>query len=143
MTDRSTNPLILYDGVCALCNGLVRFVLKRDRGDRFRFASLQSEPAREILSRYGVNSDVLDTFYLVLDNGQPGEQILSRSQATMRVLAELRGLPGVFATLMRIVPRFLRDFFYNLVARSRYRVFGKYDVCPLPAPGDRHKFLDP
>ena len=142
MTDHSTNPIILYDGVCALCNGIVRFVLKRDRADWFRFASLQSNLAREILSRHGLNPDDLDTFYLVLENGQPGEQILSRSDAAMRVLAELKGWPGVVAALMKIVPRFLRDLVYNLVARSRYRVFGKYDVCPLPAPGDRHKFLD-
>ena len=142
MTDHSTNPIILYDGVCALCNGLVRFVLKRDRADWFRFASLQSNLAREILSRHGLNPDDLDTFYLVLENGQPGEQILSRSDAAMRVLAELKGWPSVVAALMKIVPRFLRDFVYKLVARSRYRLFGKYDVCPLPAPGDRHKFLD-
>lgn len=142
MTDHSTNPIILYDGVCALCNGLVRFVLKGDRADRFRFASLQSQLAHEILSRHGLNPDALDTFYVVLENGQPGERVLSRSDATMGVLSQLNGWPEGVAAVMKMVPRFLRDFVYNLVARSRYRVFGKYDVCPLPAPGDRHKFLD-
>ncbi len=136
------NPILLYDGVCGLCNRFVQFVLKRDRNDRFRFAALQSDFARTILERHGVDAVDLDTVYLVTSYQRPEESLSNRSDAAVAVLSELGGFWKLVAGILCIVPRPIRNWGYNLVARNRYRMFGKYDVCPLPDPRDRHKFLD-
>jgi predicted DCC family thiol-disulfide oxidoreductase YuxK len=136
-----SNPILLYDGICGLCNRLVQFVLQGDREDRFRFAALQSEFAREILARHGANPGALDTFYLVLDRGLPSERLAARSDAAAVMLQELGGFWSGLGAALRIFPRWLRDWGYNQVARRRYRLFGKYDACPLPAEKDRSKFL--
>jgi predicted DCC family thiol-disulfide oxidoreductase YuxK len=138
----SANPILLYDGICGLCNRFVQFILKRDRNDRFRFAALQSDFAIEILARHGVNAADLDTVYLVSAYGQANESLLNRSAAAAATLAELGGIWSVASRFIRLTPQPLRDWGYNFVARNRYQVFGKYDFCPLPDPKDRHKFLD-
>jgi len=135
------NPIILYDGVCGLCNRFVQFVLKRDSKDQFRFAALQSNFARAILERHGLNPDLLDTVYLVLDYGQPSERLLSRNDAATAVLKELGGLQRFWGALLDLLPKRFRDWRYSLVARNRYRFFGKHETCPLPNEKDRHKFL--
>jgi predicted DCC family thiol-disulfide oxidoreductase YuxK len=134
-------PVILYDGVCGLCNRLNRFVLARDPTGRFRFAALQSTLAGEILARHGRDPRDLDTLYLVLGHGRPGERLLERSDAVLWILRELGGAWRA-AGLLRAVPRRLRDLGYDLVARTRYRLFGRYDACPLPDPRHRARFLD-
>jgi predicted DCC family thiol-disulfide oxidoreductase YuxK len=134
-------PLILYDGVCGLCNRLNRFVLARDPAGRFRFAALQSPLAGAILRRHGRDPRRLDTVYLVLHHGQPEERLLEKSDAVLRIVGELGGgwrLGGAF----RAVPRAIRDLGYGLVARTRYRLFGRYDACPPPDPRHRGRFLD-
>jgi predicted DCC family thiol-disulfide oxidoreductase YuxK len=136
-----SNAIILYDGVCGLCNRFVRFVLKRDRKDHFRFAALQSHFAREVLQRHHVDPNALDTVYLVLDNDQPTESLLARNDAVASVLHELGGFWRLWAKLLNFVPRSVRDWQYNLIARNRYRFFDKYVSCPLPDSEDRHKFL--
>jgi predicted DCC family thiol-disulfide oxidoreductase YuxK len=142
MTSVPANPILLYDGVCGLCNRLNQFVLRRDRHDRFRFASLQSPFAAKVLGRHGVSPDPLDTVYVVLDLEQPGEHLLARSDAILYVLGNLGWLWRVAASLGRALPRGLRDRLYDFVARRRYSVFGKLDACPLPRPGQAQKFLD-
>lgn len=142
MVDGGDRLLLLYDGVCALCNGLVRFVVARDRGDRFRFASLQSDLAHTLLRRHGKDPDDLATLYVVLGAGEAGERLLERSTAVLRALEEL-GPAWRALSHLTIVPRPLRDAVYALVARTRYRVFGKHESCPLPLPSARGKFLDP
>ncbi len=137
-----SSPIILYDGVCGLCNRFVRFVLKRDRRDCFRFAALQSHFAREVLQRHDVDPNLLDTVYLVLDCDRPTERLLSRNDAVSTVLKELGSFSWLWAKLLNFLPRRVRYWQYNLVARNRYRFFGKYDSCPLPDSKDRHKFLD-
>ena len=132
--------LVLYDGVCALCNGTVSFLLKRDRKDEFRFAPLQSNLGREIVRRDGGDPDDLDTIYLVLNFGEDDERILKRSRAVLAAVNELGGGWKAVGAL-RVIPRFLSDLGYRLVANLRYRLFGKYDACPVPAPEHRHKFL--
>lgn len=132
---------MLYDGVCGLCNRLVQFILKRDVNGRFRFASLQSEFAETLLKRHGADSRDLDTFYVVIDYGQPGEHVLMRSDAILHVVKTLGGV-WALAGVGRILPRGLRDGMYKLVARNRYRVFGKHESCMLPEPQHRAKFLD-
>ena len=136
------HPIILYDGVCGLCNRFVQFVLKHDHQDRFRFAALQSSFARTVLRRHGLNPDRLDTVHVVFDYGQTSEHLLSRNAAATAVLAELGGLWRFWARLLDWLPKSFRDWRYNLVAGNRYRFFGKRDFCWLPDPKDLHKFLD-
>jgi predicted DCC family thiol-disulfide oxidoreductase YuxK len=132
---------VLYDGVCGLCNRLTQFLLKRDKHDRFRFASLQSDFAADLLARHGANSKDLDTVYVVVESGQGGEQLLARSDAIIFLLAQLDGIWKV-APAGKVLPRVLRDALYRLVARNRYRIFGKHESCMLPEPGHRHKFIE-
>jgi predicted DCC family thiol-disulfide oxidoreductase YuxK len=137
-----SKPIILYDGVCGLCNRLVQFLLKHDKQARLRFASLQSEFAERVLTRHGIDAKDLDTVQVVVNYERPEERVLGRSDAILRASAEL-GMPwNVLAGISRIVPRALRDVIYRFVARNRYRVFGKYETCMLPDPNQRHRFLD-
>lgn len=116
-------------------------MLARDPAGRFRFAALQSALAREILARHGRDPLDLDTLYLVLGHGRPDERLLGKSDAALRILRELGGVWRI-AALLRVLPRWMRDPGYDLVARTRYRLFGRYDTCPLPDPRHRARFLD-
>lgn len=135
-----SSQVVLYDGDCGLCARVVQFVLPRDRHDRFRFAALQSEFARAILIRHGMNTDDYDTFVLVEGPGTPGERLYLRSDAGLRVLAGLGG-PWSLAAALRIVPRFIRDAVYDLVARNRIEMFGRADQCMVPVGSARAKFI--
>ena len=147
MRERSSNPIVLYDGVCGLCNRAVRFLLKRDRHDRLRFASLQSDFAATLLKRHGLDHKDLDTVYVVLNHdltkeAQPDERLLPRSDAVIFVLKSLGGIWKVLGLFVQLLPRFLRDWGYRVVARNRYRVFGRFETCMLPSARDRSKFID-
>ena len=132
--------VLLYDGVCALCNGLVRFVLKRDRRDVYRFAPLQSAIAAEILERHGRDPTQLNTMYLIHNYGTPREKLSSRGRGALRVL---RGLGGRWRAciVLEVLPSFVLNLGYHIVARSRYRLFGRLETCPVPPPEHRAKFL--
>src|SRR5437588_2145607 len=136
------SKILLYDGVCGFCNRIVRFVLKWDKKDRFRFASLQSAFGRELLVKHGKNPDDLNTMYVVLDYQQPGELLIARGRAAVMALNELGSVWKVFGTVLSILPNFLLNFGYNLIANNRYRLFGKFDSCPLPSPQQRQKFIE-
>ena len=136
------NPIILYDGVCGLCNHLVQFLLKHDREGRLRFASLQSDFAAKVLGRHGIDPTDLDTVHVIVNYDQPDERVLQRSNAILRAGRELGGFWGASSSIARVVPRPLRDVVYKLVATNRYRMFGKFDTCMLPDPGQRSRFLD-
>jgi predicted DCC family thiol-disulfide oxidoreductase YuxK len=142
MSGRGSNPIVLYDGVCGLCNRLVQFVLKNDRNDVFRFASLQSKFAEQILVRHRLRSESLETVYVVLDYGLAEERVLSRLNAVVYVLQQLGGSLTYVSALLRVLPAPVQNFLYGLVARNRYRVFGRYETCPLPDGDTRSKFLD-
>jgi predicted DCC family thiol-disulfide oxidoreductase YuxK len=142
MSGRGSNPIVLYDGVCGLCNRLVQFVLKNDRNDVFRFASLQSKLAEQILVRHRLPSESLETVYVVLDYGFAKERLLSRLQAVVYVLQQLGGPLAYVSAILRVLPAPVQNFLYRLVARNRYRVFGRYETCPLPDGDTRSKFLD-
>jgi predicted DCC family thiol-disulfide oxidoreductase YuxK len=135
-------PIILYDGVCALCHRLVRFVLARDAAGRFRFAALQSPLAGEILTRHGRDPRDLDTLYLVLGRGGGDERLLRKSDAALWILRHLGG-PWRATAALGLLPSGLRDRGYDWLSRSRYRLFGRYDACALPDPRHRARFLDP
>ena len=141
MPETASNSILLYDGICGLCNRLTQFLLKRDKDDRLRFASLQSEFATGLLRRNGIDSADLDTVYVVVDYGRPSETLLSRSDAILHVVRQLGGIWGI-SRLGKAVPKWLRDKLYDVVAGNRYRVFGKYESCLMPEARFRHKFLD-
>jgi predicted DCC family thiol-disulfide oxidoreductase YuxK len=136
------HPILLYDGVCGFCNRFVKFILRRDRNAIFRFASLQSAVAARILARHGINPTDLDTVYVVIKHERPDESLLSRSDAVAFVLKQLGSLWRPTASLLQLLPKFLRDPAYNAVARNRYRIFGRTDVCYLPSDKDQNRFLD-
>lgn len=141
MREGEATAVILYDGVCGLCSRGVRFVLKRDRESVFRFASLQSSAGREILARHGIAPDALDTFYVVRDFELAGERVLSKSSAAIYTAERLGGVWKA-ATMLRVLPPRVRDLVYDMIARHRYRLFGRYDTCPLPEARYRDRFID-
>ena len=125
------NPILLYDGVCGLCNRLVQFILRSDRKAVFRFAALQSSLAAGILARHNANAADLDTVYVVLNHNQPNEALLARSDAVIFILKQLGGLWPVASLKLRFMPRWLRDWGYDVVARNRFEIFGRYDALSL------------
>jgi predicted DCC family thiol-disulfide oxidoreductase YuxK len=133
--------LVLYDGVCGLCNRLNQFTLKRDSGDRFRFAALQSPIAGELLQRYGRDASDLNTVYVIVNYGAPDVRLLSKGRAVLFVLRAL-GRIWSLARIFELLPSRFVDRLYDLVARRRYRWFGRFDACVVPQPRDRSKFLD-
>lgn len=129
MTDER---IVLFDGVCNLCNGFVQFVLKRDPRGRFRFASLQSDSARQLLGPDGPRETIV-----LLEAGK----MYVRSAAALRIARGLR-FPWPLLVIFAVIPRPLRDRLYDWVARNRYRWFGKRDACMLPTPQMRGRFLE-
>jgi len=136
-----TNPIVLYDGVCGLCNRLVQFLLKRDKTDQLRYAALQSDFAVKVLNRHGLNPKDFDTVHVVLNYEQPDERVLARSDAILEVVKRLGGI-WKLTSIGKIIPKPMRDLLYNFVATNRYRVFEKFETCMLPEPRHRAKFLD-
>jgi predicted DCC family thiol-disulfide oxidoreductase YuxK len=137
----SNRTIVLYDGVCGLCNRAVQFLLKRDRHDRFRFASLQSDFAANVLQRHGIDHTQLDTVYAVVNHGETNEKLLAKGDAFLFFAKVLGGVSSV-ARLGSVIPRPIRNWLYDFVAANRYRVFGKAESCMLPDPASRHKFLE-
>lgn len=129
------HPIIFYDGVCGLCDGLVQFVMRRDRAGIFRFAPLQGAIAAQILPAHGKNPGDLESLYVLA-----GGRVRERADAVLHVL-RLLGLPCSALSVIGLLPRPVLDLGYRLVARYRYRLFGRYEACPLPDPQLRDRFL--
>ena len=125
----------MFDGVCNLCNRFVQFVIVRDPGARFRFAALESPAAQRLLGSHET-ADALPDSILLVENGR----VLTRSSAALRILRGLR-FPWPLAFAFIVVPRPLRDWLYDLVARHRYRWFGRSDACMIPSPELRARFV--
>lgn len=134
------HPILFYDGVCGFCDRAVQFVLRHDTAGRFRFAALQSDFAARTLARHGRDPRDLDTMYLLLDEGTPGEQLVARSDAVLAVARELGGAAKLLG-LFGLLPRALRDRAYAFIVRHRYDWFGRYDQCRLPPPLVRERFI--
>jgi len=132
----SGGPILFYDGVCGLCDRLVQFVLRRDRRARFRFAALQSDVATQTLGHFGKNPDDLDTVYVLTDDGR----LLSKARAIFFALAQL-GFPWSLVAIFGVLPTVVVDWFYDRVAKNRYRLWGKRDSCRLPSADERARFL--
>jgi predicted DCC family thiol-disulfide oxidoreductase YuxK len=132
--------VVLFDGVCVLCDSSMRWLLGADRKGRLSFAPLQGETAREILARHTEVTGDLSTVVYVRDFGSPNERVYTRSEAALSILQDLGGAYRILA-LLRILPRALRDVLYDWVAAHRYRWFGKLDACRLPRKGEEQRFL--
>jgi len=133
--------LVLYDGVCGLCDRFVQFLLRIDRRDSLRFAALQGPIGTRILQEAGRTTTALSTVIVVVDHGTKAQRLLDRSDAGLFAIASAGGVYRAISAL-RVVPRFIRDAAYDLVARFRYRLFGRFDACPIPDERTRAKFLD-
>ena len=133
--------VVLFDGVCAVCNRGVRFLLARDRKDRFRYAPLQSGFAAMLAARHGHEARDLNTLYVIADYGTPSESLYTKSEGILHLLGEMGG-GWHLASLLRVLPKTLRDWAYDSLVRNRYRWFGKYESCRIPTAGERAKFID-
>ena len=134
--------LLFYDGVCGLCNRLVQFLLTRDRRARIRFAPLQGELARRELPPRGHDPAELDSLFVIADWQSLAPRLLVRSRAVLHAVGELGPGWRTLAAIARIVPRGISDAVYAAIARRRYRIFGRFDACPLPRPEWRDRFLE-
>ena len=132
----SSNPIILFDGVCNLCNGTVQFILKRDKKKQFRFASLQGNFGQDILYKFGLPAGNPNSFILL-----EGEKIYTHSTGALRVFRHLGGIWKLLYAFI-IVPRFIRDGVYNFIAANRYKWFGKKESCYIPSPALKNRFLE-
>jgi predicted DCC family thiol-disulfide oxidoreductase YuxK len=129
-------PVLLFDGVCNLCNAGVAFIVRRDPRGRFRFAPLQSEVARRLLQAAGVDADDVPDSMIVVEEGR----VYDRSAAALRIARALRW-PWPALSALWLVPRPVRDWLYRLIARNRYRWFGRRDQCMTPTPELEARFL--
>ena len=128
--------VILFDGVCNLCNGFVQFIIKHDKKNKFMFGSLQSDAAKQLLEPFQFPVDELKTIILLENN-----KIYMRSRAVLRIASQLHGAWKLTAVFY-IFPSFISDAVYNLIAKYRYKLFGKKDSCMIPTPELKSKFID-
>ena len=127
--------IVLFDGVCNLCNGAVLFIIKRDKKDRFRFAALESDLGKELLARHNIDPSKIDSIVLI-----SGDSAFAKAGAALRIAKYLTGLWPLLYSLV-IIPKFIADAVYDFIARNRYKWFGKKDSCMIPTPELKSKFL--
>ncbi len=132
----TTNPIILFDGVCNFCNGMVLFIIKQDKQKVFRFAALQSEAGQRLLETYQLPRNDFDSF-LLIENGK----VYRSSTAGLRLYNKLPWY-WMWMQVFWIVPKIFRDAVYDFIARNRYKWFGKKETCMIPTPDVRSRFLD-
>lgn len=137
----ANNPVLLYDGVCGFCNKSVQMILDHDKRKEMRFAALQSDYGQQVISRHPELEKIDSVVFVEPESDAQQERVFIRSNAALRVAGYLGGAWRLLL-IFRIIPRPVRDFFYDLFAKYRYKFFGKYDSCMLPAPGVRSRFLD-
>jgi predicted DCC family thiol-disulfide oxidoreductase YuxK len=134
-TATTNKTVILFDGVCNFCNASINFLIDHDPADRFRFAAQQSEVGQKLMAEHGITGLMLNTL-LVLDRSQ----ILTLSGGAMRI-ARYMPWPWKLLSAFWVVPWFMRDAVYKLIARHRYQIFGYAQACRMPTPAIRAKFL--
>lgn len=127
--------VILFDGVCNFCNSSVNFIIDRDADDTFRFASIQSDEGRFLIDRFKIDTIKNDSIILI-----EGDKYYLRSSAALRIAIKLKGLLKLFFVFI-IIPPFIRNIFYNIIAKYRYKLFGKKESCRIPSPEEKAKFL--
>ena len=132
---KDQNPVIVFDGVCNLCNNSVAFVIKRDKSYKFKFAPLQSETAKNLISKLNLSNDKIDSIILI-----ENDKYYIKSTAAIRICKELGALWSLIYILI-LVPTSIRDYVYDIVAKNRYKWFGKKEHCMIPAKELESRFL--
>lgn len=132
----STHPIILFDGVCNLCNSSVQYVIRHDPDAHFHYASLQSESGQLLLKQFNLPTNDFNSFVLIQDG-----KFYTRSTAALKVAKQLKGFIKIVYGFI-IVPPFIRDAVYNLIAKNRYKWFGERDHCMIPTPELKSRFLN-
>jgi predicted DCC family thiol-disulfide oxidoreductase YuxK len=127
--------VILFDGVCNLCNNSIDFIIQRDYKNRFKFGALQDDSTKILLKDFSINEDYLDSLVLI-----SGDQVYYKSRAALQIAKNMGGLWSLFFGLT-IIPKFIRDPIYDWIAANRYKWFGQRDTCRLPSPEEKEKFL--
>lgn len=130
-----SHPVVLFDGVCKLCNASVNFILQRDPKGRIKFAPLQSDYGQALFKEYGKGSEMPDSIIFL-----EGDRLTAKSTAALRIIKYLDRL-WPLCMIFLLVPRFIRDFVYDIVAKNRYRWFGKNDTCRIPDPEHEDRFF--
>ena len=133
-SDYTSAPVVLFDGVCKLCNGSVNFIVNRDRKAKLKLAPLQSDYGRQVMLSHELNTVGMDSILLLEET-----RLTSKSTAIIRISKYLDGLWPLCMVFL-LIPRFIRDFVYDIIANNRYRWFGKYDTCRLPDPEFEDRF---
>lgn len=133
----NNKKIILFDGVCNLCNNSVNFIIDRDKKDIFRFASLQSSIGKKLTSDRGIDTQLMDSIILI----EPGVAYYQKSTAALMIAKDLAGAYS-FLHYFSVLPVSFRDGVYGLIAKNRYRWFGKEESCRIPTPGLKAKFLN-
>ena len=135
MSQADGHKIILFDGICNLCNGAVTYVIKRDPKDRFRFAALQSDIGQALVAEHGIDTSKVDSIILIENN-----KVYSKSTAALRIAKYMKGGYPLLYGFM-IIPNFIRNWVYDFVARNRYKWYGKKEACMIPTPELKAKFL--
>lgn len=129
------HQVILFDGDCNFCNYWVNFILARDKNDLFRFAALQYDAGKELLKKFKLSRTSFDTFILI-----DGENYFTKSTAALMIAGKLKSVVKLFYPFI-FLPKPFRDFFYDLIAKNRYKFFGKREVCRVPSDDEKKKFI--
>ncbi len=129
--------IILFDGVCNMCNNTINFIITHDKNDTFRYASLQSAIGKQLIAERGIDSSKLDSILLI----EPKKAYYYKSTAVLNIVKKLSGIYPILAIFL-ILPAFFRDWFYDIIAKNRYKWFGKKESCMIPTPELRALFID-
>lgn len=132
----SNKKIVLFDGVCNLCNGAIQFIITRDKKDTFRFAALQSEIGEKLITERGIDTSKEDSIILI----DPGVAYYTKSEAALEIGTELKGY-RTLSKILSLIPSNLSNIVYDLVARNRYKWYGRKEECMIPTPELQSKFL--
>lgn len=133
----SDKKLILFDGVCNLCNGAIQFMIKHDKQDVFRYAALQSDIGKKLVEERNIDTDKVDSILLI----EPGVAYYDKSDAALQIGKHLKGYRTI-SSILSLIPSSLRNIVYDFIARNRYTWYGKREACMIPTPELKAKFLD-
>ena len=133
----NSKQIILFDGVCNLCNGAVQFIIKRDEKDVFRYAALQSDLGKQLMSERNIDASQIDSIILI----DPGVAFYIKSDAALEIGKQLSGY-GIISSVLLWIPSSVRNIVYDIIARNRYKWYGKKEECMIPTPELKAKFLD-
>ena len=129
--------LVLFDGVCNLCNSSVQYIIKHDKQNEFLFASLQSHTAKQVIDQFKIDISKIDSIVLLKSN----KKLYLKSTAALKIAA-LLGFPNNMLSVFLIIPPFIRNWVYDFIARNRYKWYGKQESCMIPTEELKHKFLE-